>query len=478
MAVAIHWGDEDDRAFAYRSGQVIAIGNAAITFAVGAEEGSDPEVHSLERAEGLEDAALVDGLDQPLQVVRRARLAGLRVQPNHVMYAHGHTGCSCCCGPHPALSSDPDYAHGLDPNPLRANPLRANPLRANPLRANPLRANPLRANVPIPNTAVPAEVEDGERIPFGGQAGERRDRISVWVLDTGLADKNGRTAADGSQLPPYCPEWLGANVSPSSTPDSPDAVANDQPDAQPRVPDRWLDPVAGHGTFIAGIIEQLTPGCQIESHQVVDPGGDCDEGALATLIETEVDAKRNDGIDLSHTIINLSLGGYLYDPRSLLAESIAFAQRNGAVVVASAGNDASCEPLYPAAFPGVISVGALGDAGPAGFTNYGEWVLTCAQGVDLVSAFFNGFDGAWGELTLEDVTGAVTEAVDPDHFKGLATWSGTSFAAPVVVSALIQRMDGGATAQKAAEDLLGDQSLETIPCLGKVVPAPGSQSNS
>ena len=27
--------------------------------------------------------------------------------------------------------------------------------------------------------------------------------------------------------------------------------------------DNYLDPVAGHGTFIAGIIEQLTPGCTI-----------------------------------------------------------------------------------------------------------------------------------------------------------------------------------------------------------------------
>jgi subtilisin family serine protease len=120
----------------------------------------------------------------------------------------------------------------------------------------------------------------------------------------------------------------------------------------------------------------------------------------------------------------------------------------------------------------VVSVGALGPYGPAGFTNYGEWVRACAEGVDLVSTFFDGFDGRWGPMTLENGNGDLIESFDPDHFKGWARWSGTSFAAPVVVSALIVGMDDGRTADEAVEYLIDDPRRRRIPCLGTVVSFP------
>ena len=49
----------------------------------------------------------------------------------------------------------------------------------------------------------------------------------------------------------------------------------------------------------------------------------------------------------------------------LLAGAIADIQAKGVVVVASAGNDGTCEPMFPAALPGVVSVGAVGPDGPA-----------------------------------------------------------------------------------------------------------------
>ena len=83
------------------------------------------------------------------------------------------------------------------------------------------------------------------------------------------------------------------------------------------------------------------------------------------------------------------------------------------VVVASAGNDAMSRPVFPAALPGVVGVGAFGPAGPAAFTNFGPWVNACAPGVDLVGIFFS-----WSD--------------QPEHlrFRGWAIWSGTSFAWP------------------------------------------------
>ena len=38
-----------------------------------------------------------------------------------------------------------------------------------------------------------------------------------------------------------------------------------------------LDPAAGHGTFIAGIIEQLAPGCTIKVQEVIGPLGDTNQ---------------------------------------------------------------------------------------------------------------------------------------------------------------------------------------------------------
>ena len=130
-------------------------------------------------------------------------------------------------------------------------------------------------------------------------------------------------------------------------------------------------------------------------------------------------------------------------------------------MVSSAGNDATCRPTFPAALPGVISVGAVGPAGPAPFTNYGPWVRACAPGVDLLSCFFADFDG-------KGQPGA--DAVDPDSFHGWAMWSGTSFAAPVVVGALVRVMkEAGCTAREAVARVIDAPALMRIPNLGTVV---------
>jgi hypothetical protein len=56
----------------------------------------------------------------------------------------------------------------------------------------------------------------------------------------------------------------------------------------------------------------------------------------------------------------------------------------GVVIVCPAGNNSSDEPIYPAAYPNCISVGAV-DAHNcmAVFSNFGEWVTTTAPAVDL-----------------------------------------------------------------------------------------------
>ncbi|HLQ79069.1 MAG TPA: S8 family serine peptidase, partial [Terriglobia bacterium] len=90
----------------------------------------------------------------------------------------------------------------------------------------------------------------------------------------------------------------------------------------------------------------------------------------------------------------------------VLREAVAFAQSKGVLLVASAGNDNTATPQYPAAYSGVITVASitLSDQ-KASFSNYGSSVDVDAPGVDVVSAYPGG---------------------------GYAVASGTSFSSPEV----------------------------------------------
>ncbi|HEX6569272.1 MAG TPA: S8 family serine peptidase, partial [Acidimicrobiales bacterium] len=228
---------------------------------------------------------------------------------------------------------------------------------------------------------------------------------------------------------------------------SPAFPAAEEPDEDN---DDHFDPVAGHGTFIAGLIDRIAPGSRLEVHGLLTPKGlasEVDIAATLDLITARADDERP-------ALVNLSFGGYTPVDMGRLAEAVRTLQGTGTVVVASAGNDATCRPSFPAALPGVVAVGALGPHGPAHFTNYGPWVRACAPGVDIVSTFFTGFTPAAGD----------------EELKEWVRWSGTSFAAPAVVGALARAMrDGVPTAREAVERVIDDPGLLRIPSLGTVV---------
>ena len=389
-----------------------------------------------------------------LKVVADLKDDGFKAEPNYVLFAHGLSGNPLSGNP---LYGNPLYGNPLYGNPLYGNPLYGNPLYGNPLYGNPLYGDPLGYGVkltgPQMNTAQP--VADPK--PAARRWNQARGAPAVFILDSGLAGA-GTTGVPGQR-----PDLLKQNASNlgvkqsgwgalSAKPAGYTADAGDDlPDSAPE--DKALDPIAGHGTFIAGVIELLAPGRQMEVIKVFEIEGDVDVAKIAWCLDQLV---AND-----KTLINLSFGGYAPSEMFTLRGAIRNVQAKGAVVVASAGNDGTWRRAYPACLPGVIGVGALGPFGPALFTNYGPWVRACAPGTEIVSSFFQIWDGP--------LPGPSTK-IDPDRFRGWARWSGTSFAAPVVVAALAREMTTtGCTANQAVERVIDAPGLLRIPGLGTVI---------
>ncbi len=340
-------------------------------------------------------------------------------------YGGGGCGCGCGCG---CGGGGGGSAQSVHPTPYGAQSVHPTPFGGLSVHPTPRRSSARPAPTDNPTTKP-------ERLIA---TAARQSAPQVIVLDTGFPVRG--TAV-------FPPAMANAPVAPFD-----DTFDCDHPDLDPA--DRLLDQVAGHGTFIAGLVTQVAPGCQVTVHKVLACAGDTDEEIVYQRLQTLTFD------DPEHTVLSLSFGSYLPERPQFLAAAIAKIQKCGVVVVASAGNDGTCEPMFPAALPDVVSVGAIGPDGPAFFTNYGPWVRACAPGVELLSTFFmfNGSLRAGGG------------ADDPDDFRGWAIWSGTSFSAPVVAAALARTMMAeGCTAKEAVERVIDDPALLRLPGLGTVV---------
>ena len=163
----------------------------------------------------------------------------------------------------------------------------------------------------------------------------------------------------------------------------------------------------GHGTAVASIIagnsqnvKGIAPAAEILSIRVLDGEG---KGDTFTLAQGIVEA-----VDRGASIISLSLGSST--DNLVLRKAVDYALNQGAIIVASAGNESVGQITYPAAYPDVIGVTSVDAASRiASFSNIGEGVDFAAPGI--------GIQTAW----IEDRE---------------VTFSGTSASAPLVAGAL------------------------------------------
>lgn len=189
------------------------------------------------------------------------------------------------------------------------------------------------------------------------------DMVTVAVIDSGICP--GHIELQGRILPGW------------------DFVAGDD---VPRDPN-------GHGCAVAGVIAAnhnsagivgIAPNSMIMPVRVLDETG---SGSYSNVAAGLVWAADNGA-----QIANLSLGGP--SPSTVLQLAVEYAQARGVLVVAAAGNEGTNTVLYPAAYPGVIAVGAVNENGqPASFSNRGTPARPLdiwAPGVDILTLHTGG----------------------------------------------------------------------------------------
>ncbi|MEU3452475.1 type VII secretion-associated serine protease mycosin [Micromonospora sp. NPDC006766] len=262
---------------------------------------------------------------------------------------------------------------------------------------------------------------------------------------------------------------------------------------------------AGHGTGVASIIaatprpgvafQGLAPDARIlpvrvSEQQVVEgreSGRTVDAADFARAIRWAVDH----GAD----VLNLSVVLYADNPAVRL--SIAYALHRDVVVVAAAGNlhDSGNPRPYPAAYDGVLGVGAIGaDGTRAGFSQTGPYVDLVAPGSDvLLAAPEQGHRRAEGtsyaapfvaataallrqyrpELTAAEVARRIVDSADPAPGGGGETGAGvlnpyravTESPGPAVThprrseTLAADRPDPAALAQRARRAAARDRAL-------------------
>jgi subtilisin family serine protease len=188
----------------------------------------------------------------------------------------------------------------------------------------------------------------------------------------------------------------------------------------------------GHGTMTAGIVHLVAPQAKIMPLKAFNTDG---TGYDSDVLRAIYYAVKNGA-----KVLNMSFDYQSYSPE--LANAIKYANKNGVVSVASAGNDGQQIAVYPGALPSVIDVASTSNSDiQSVFTNYGAppvWMTAPGEGVMTTYP--------WGTYA--------------------AAW-GTSFSAPFVsgTAALMLGTNGGCTVTNVASGLAHAVSISN-PQLG------------
>jgi hypothetical protein len=262
--------------------------------------------------------------------------------------------------------------------------------------------------VPItPNYLVPmggwSKAEGGPEptadLPQPGIAGNAKVRVAV--IDTGRGERTD--------------DWLKGLTNPAVDPlySNPATLT--------------LGLAGGHGTFVAGIVQQVEPSTDIRMYLGLDVNGvGTDDEVGRKIKQAALDGAK---------IINLSLGAQTPNdvPPPGMASGIAdaIAHNPDILIVCAAGNYGDTRKVWPAAFSLTFSENVVAVAGlnaqvgvpSPEWTTHGDFVNISTVAEGIASTYVKG---------TEDTV--VENPPDTYALNAFAVWSGTSFAAPQITA--------------------------------------------
>jgi len=139
----------------------------------------------------------------------------------------------------------------------------------------------------------------------------------------------------------------------------------------------------GHGTMTTGLVHLVAPNAQILPLKAFSANG---QGYLSNIVAALYYAVQHNA-----KVVNMSFD--VSTPSQALSQAIAFANQSGLVLVASAGNENTSSPVYPAALnTNVMGIASTSDYDTRStFSNYGNTdVWIAAPGEYVISTYPGG----------------------------------------------------------------------------------------
>ena len=208
---------------------------------------------------------------------------------------------------------------------------------------------------------------------------------------------------------------------------APDPAAAPPPAGAPALAilDSGLMDISGLNAAVRGTYDAVNPSSRIGDSQghgtqmaliasgAVLPGGVNAEADAAGVPLVAIRAFNDDGVATEFSllrsiayaaeqgarVINMSWGSETSS--SFMANAMAYAQSKGIILVAAAGNTPTGRPVYPAAYEGVIAVGAVtgsGERWPQ--SNHGDFVSLAAPGTADMPVGHEGPAGSYAGTSI------------------------------------------------------------------------------